>query len=217
MTPDLVLAAFVLILILGITPGPNNMMLAASGATFGFRRTVPHICGIVIGFPLLIVSVGLGAGQVFAVAPWLYPVMKWAGFLWLLWLAFRIAQSGPPDADGSQKGRPMKLWEAAAFQWINPKAWMMSLGVISIYAQPGPDYISTVLILGLISLTTSPISTTSWAGIGLIIARLFARAPKLVRAVNIALAILMILSVLPGMFETQDFPALDATEGAEQD
>lgn len=210
---DLILSAFVLILVLSITPGPNNMMLASSGATFGFRRTIPHIIGIVLGFPLLLVLVGLGAAEVFNWVPWLYPVMKWTGFAWLCWLAWRIAQSGPPDGEGNQRGRPMYLIEAAAFQWINPKAWMMALSINALFVEPGPSSHWQVVSLGMIALCCSPISSTSWAAIGVVISKLLTKAPRLLRAVNIGLAVLMLASVVPGLLDDAGFvqPAVEAS------
>lgn len=116
-------------LVSSITPGPNNIMLASSGLTFGFRRTIPHMLGVNLGFTLMLVLVGLGLGTMFQQLPWLYTVLKYAGAMYLLYLAWKIAMSGPLES-GAQRGRPFTFMQAALFQWVNPKAWVMAVGVI---------------------------------------------------------------------------------------
>ena len=130
-----------------VTPGPNNLMLMASGANFGFRRSVPHMLGISIGFTLMVALVGLGLMQVFDAIPASYTILKVFSAAYLLWLAWKIANAGRPQ--GSQTGaRPMTFLQAAAFQWVNPKAWTMALSAITLYA-PTREW-ATVLLVALV-------------------------------------------------------------------
>ena len=122
-------------LVSSITPGPNNVMLATSGLNFGFRRTIPHLLGVSIGFTLMVFLVGVGLGSVFQQVPALYTVLKYAGAAYLLYLAWKIANAGEMK-DGVSRARPMTFLQAAAFQWVNPKAWVMAVGIIATYTPP---------------------------------------------------------------------------------
>ncbi|MFM8614006.1 MAG: LysE family translocator, partial [Alphaproteobacteria bacterium] len=106
------------------TPGPNNAMLTASGANFGFRRAVPHMLGIILGFPAMVLAIGLGLGTVFTALPWLHLALKYVGAAYMLYLAWRIATAGRGKGAGAAK--PIGFFEAAGFQWVNPKAWIMA-------------------------------------------------------------------------------------------
>ena len=118
-----------------VTPGPNNMMLLASGVNFGVRATLPHLLGISCGHFIMLMAVGLGLGELFTQAPIIYPLMKVLGMAYLLYLAWGIVRSGDPSAaDGANPAaKPLGFWGAAAFQWFNPKAWVMTLGFFSNY------------------------------------------------------------------------------------
>ncbi len=118
------LAAFALVS--SITPGPNNMMLMASGANFGLRRTVPHALGVGIGFTLMIVLVGVGLMGLFDLFPVLNIALKVVSVVYLLWLAWKIANAAAPDTDTGARGKPMTFVQAMLFQWVNPKAWSMA-------------------------------------------------------------------------------------------
>lgn len=148
------------------TPGPNNMMLTASGANFGFRRTVPHLIGISLGVASLIGVVAAGLGAVFQLYPWVQEGMKLLASAYLLYLAWRIARAGAPSEDASSERRPMTLMEGALFQYVNPKAWAMAVSAVGTFTLAGGDYwlssmviVTTFLIVGL-SLTSI------WAGFG---------------------------------------------------
>jgi threonine/homoserine/homoserine lactone efflux protein len=118
------------------TPGPNNAMLMASGAAFGWRRTWPHLAGVAVGCGLLFLVVGFGLGPVFQAYPRLQQALRYVGAVWLLVIAWRIFESRHSVATATTKGRPMKVIEAALFQWINPKAWQMSLSSIFVLCFP---------------------------------------------------------------------------------
>lgn len=177
-----------------ITPGPNNAMLLASGVNYGFRRTVPHIAGISLGCVAMLILVGFGLGEVFAAVPLIYGVLRYAGAAYLLWLAWNIAQAGPMTVRGAG-GQPMTFWQAAAFQWVNPKAWIMVVGAVTTYA-PRDAFAQNVAVLAvLLGLVNLP-SICVWAGCGTVL-RPFLSHPGRVRAFNGAMALLLVLSLLP--------------------
>lgn len=178
-----------------ITPGPNNTMLLASGANFGFRRTVPHIAGICLGVMAMLVLVGLGLGQVFAAVPRLYDVLRYVGAAYLLWLAWKIATSGGIDEPGAAGGRPLTVWQAAAFQWVNPKAWILVVGAASTYA-PRDGFVWNVLILALLLGLVNLPSICVWAGFGMAL-RPFLSDRRRARVFNGVMAGLLVLSLLP--------------------
>jgi threonine/homoserine/homoserine lactone efflux protein len=189
-----------------VTPGPNNMMLVASGVNFGLKRTLWHVAGINVGFPVMLLLTGLGLGQVFARFPVIYTFMKVVGILYMLWLAWKIAQSGPLG-EGREVGRPMSFLQAAAFQWVNPKAWAMVVGAIAAYTVPENYTVSLLIITLAYALTGTPGSLV-WAAFGAAM-RNFLRDPVKVRWFNLAMAALLVASLWPvvvdlaGAFQTK--------------
>lgn len=117
-----------------ITPGPNNLMMLSSGVNYGVRASLPHFFGICLGFPAMVLLVGLGFDVVFQQLPWLHPLIKWAGILYLLYLAYAIATTPPRQLQGTDR-HPMTFLQAAAFQWVNGKAWIMASGAIAAFSQ----------------------------------------------------------------------------------
>jgi threonine/homoserine/homoserine lactone efflux protein len=117
--------------VMSITPGPNNVMLTASGAAFGFRRTIPHMLGISFGCAIQLLAVCAGLGAIFTQWPESQTVLRWVGALYLLYLGLRMLRSGPADGDASK--RPVTFLEGAAFQFLNPKAWVMSITAASLF------------------------------------------------------------------------------------
>lgn len=143
-----------------ITPGPNNLMLMASGANFGFRRSIPHMLGISIGFIFMVQLVGIGVMQLFDAWPINYMILKALSVVYLCWLAWKIARAGQPGT-GKTGGHPFSFLQAAAFQWVNPKAWAMALTAITAYA-PGRDLASVAflaLVFGLVNLPSVSVWT----------------------------------------------------------
>ncbi len=180
------------------TPGPNNVMLMTSGVNFGFQRTWPHALGVTIGFSLMVLLVGLGLGAVFAAYPTLYTVIKYAGAAYLLYLAWLIGTSDKVEEKGG-KGRPLSFLEAAAFQWINPKGWVMVVGAVTTYAAVTAfpfNMITMAVIFGIFGLASS----LTWVlfGTGL---RRFLRERRAVRIFNIAMALLLVASLVPVFVE----------------
>ncbi|AZE47605.1 MULTISPECIES: LysE family translocator [Pseudomonas] len=192
---DLLLAFALFAFVTSVTPGPNNAMLLASGVNFGFRRTVPHILGISSGFLVLVLAVGLGLGAVFEAYPVLYKVLRYVGAAYLLYLAWNIARSGPVSQDVDGKGRPLGFWGAAAFQWVNPKAWVMALGAISTYTPLQGYFFNVVVIASLFALINAP-SVGVWAGFGSVLRNVL-RDPRWLRLFNYGMALLLVISLFP--------------------
>lgn len=189
------LAAITLFAIGGtITPGPNNLMVTASGSAFGFRRSLPHMLGITLGFPAMLVAVGLGLAEVFERYPILHHGLKYVGAAYLLYLAWRIARAGAPDAPDDTR-RPLSFVEAAAFQWVNPKAWTLALGAIPAFTTIGGDYVTEVLIIAAVFALICFPCIAVWCGFGLAIRDLI-RSDRARRAVNLTLAGLVAGSVI---------------------
>jgi threonine/homoserine/homoserine lactone efflux protein len=177
-----------------VTPGPNVIMVAASSANHGIRATLPHMAGISLGFPAMTVLVGLGLAGPFAASPALHLVLKHVGAAWLLWLAWKIARSGAPG-EGEAKP-PLGLLGAAAFQWVNPKAWMLALASIPAFSTPGGNLVAETLIIAGAFLLAAPPTLGFWALIGRG-AALLLRTPATLRAFNVAMALLLVLSLIP--------------------
>jgi threonine/homoserine/homoserine lactone efflux protein len=194
MTPDLILALILFAFASSITPGPNNIMLLASGANFGLRRTVPHMLGISGGHALMVALVGLGLLQLFLAIPWLKPALMIASAAYLLWLAWKIANAAPPGARDAT-GRPFSFVQAAAFQWVNPKAWYMA-----IYAQTNfaPEQSGSwgALAVALVFAVVNLPSVTVWAAMGTQLRR-WLDGPGRLRAFNITMALLLVASLYP--------------------
>ncbi len=175
------------------TPGPNNVMLASSGATFGMRRTAPHILGIVFGLPVMIIGVGFFLGQIFESSATVREVIRWLGVAIMLWIAWKILSAGGMS---SAKGgaRPMRFHEAAAFQWVNPKAWAMVIAVTSQFVT-GDNAYTTIPIIALVFSAVGLTSATGWAGFGTAMTR-WLKTPGRLAWFNRTMALLIALSVL---------------------
>lgn len=193
MTYDLLLALVGFAFVSSVTPGPNNLMLMASGANFGFRRTVPHMFGIGIGFTLMIFLVGIGLMQVFDAFPLLHTVLKVVSVAYLCWLAWKIANASAPKG-AAVKPRPMTFLQAAAFQWVNPKAWTMALTAITVYA-PGASTFA-VLIVALVFGAVNFPSVSVWIVLGQQMKR-FLTNPARLRAFNWTMAALLVATLIP--------------------
>ena len=199
MSHQLLLAFIVFAIVMFITPGPNNIMVLSSGLTYGFRRSVPHIAGITIGFAFMIAAVGLGFGTIFVAYPMLQTILKYAGAAYLVYLAIAIALSGPPKAGAADGRGPMTFLGAAMFQWVNVKGWVMVIGTITAYSAiarfPWNIAIQTVL-----SLALGVVSTSIWTLFGSAL-RPILTSERAVRIFNIVMAILLLASLIPVFME----------------
>ncbi|MEI6439969.1 MAG: LysE family translocator [Alphaproteobacteria bacterium] len=198
MSPQLLSALAAFCLVSSITPGPNNTMLMASGANFGFRPTIPHMLGVSLGFGFMVLAVGLGLGQVFSRFPVLHPILALGGAIYMVWLAWKIARSNGLGEIGSS-GAPMTFLQAAGFQWINPKAWIMGVTAVTTYA-PQADYGANVVVVSLIFVALNAPCIAAWAGFGVGLRRFLDRPARL-RLFNISMAVLLVLSLIPLVFE----------------
>ena len=184
-------------LVTSITPGPNNFMLLASGVNFGFRSSVPHMLGISSGFLVMVLAVGLGLAEVFSQFPWLYAVLKWAGAIYMLYLAWRIATSAPLETAPSHRhlARPMSFWGAAAFQWINPKAWIMAVGAFSTYVPASSGLLTIAGVAALFAVINLP-SVGVWTLFGSSLRHILQVRRNLL-AFNYSMAGLLVVSLYP--------------------
>ena len=195
MATSLFYAFLAFMVVMYFTPGPNNIMLLASGLTYGFRRTIPHIAGIVLGFAFMVAAVGLGLGSVFLAYPILQTILKYAGAAYLIYLAIVIALSGPAKPGEDDRRGPMTFWGAAMFQWINAKGWVIVIGTITAYAAIAQFPIN-IAIQTLVSLLVGAVSTVVWVLFGTAL-RPVLTSERLVRAFNILMAILLLASLYP--------------------
>ncbi|MBO6637968.1 MAG: LysE family translocator [Roseitalea sp.] len=193
MNAELLAAFATFAFVSSITPGPNNLMLLASGANFGIVRTIPHMLGIGIGFTVMIVLVGVGLMQIFDAVPASHAMLKILSVAYLLWLAFKIAHAGAPQG-GEAQGTPMTFLQAAAFQWVNPKAWTMALTAITIYA-PDRSFSAIALVALVFGLINLP-SVSTWTLIGQQMQRFLTDARRL-RVFNWTMAALLVASLWP--------------------
>lgn len=181
----------------GITPGPNNMMLMTSGLNHGIRNSLPHYLGICIGFPIMVAAIGFGMGTVFSKYPSIYLYLKIAGITYLFYLAWKIANSGNQNA--AQKIRePFSFMQAAAFQWLNPKAWAIAIGALAAFTTK-ENFSVSVLSVIFVYLVMGFICMGFWLKLGQSLKR-FLHAGNRVAYFNIAMAILLVLSVIPMVF-----------------
>ncbi len=185
-------------LVAAITPGPNNIMVAASGMNYGYRRTLPHISGIIFGFATLLFVCMLGIGAVFEAYPQLEIVLKAIAALYLLYLAYRIALAARVNIEEKEErqksARPFSFIEASLFQYVNPKAWVMGIAASASFLPPEATLTERSLIILLTILVCCIPSVNVWALFGKLMARLFTK-DKYRRAINIALALLLVATI----------------------
>ena len=196
MSLTLLISLIVFSFVSTVTPGPNCIMLLSSGVLYGLRRTLPHIFGIMLGLLLLFLSVGLGLSLIIERYPILFTVIKFLGVLYILYLSYRIATTPLSNfSTSNDSSRPMYFHEAFLFQWINAKAWVMSIVVMSIYTTDG-SYITNVFIVAIIfSLITIP-SSILWTEGGVLLRR-FLQDPIKLRIFNCFMALALVLSLWP--------------------
>lgn len=177
------------------TPGPNNLMLMASGANFGFRRSLPHILGITVGCQVLLVAVALGLGSLLVAWPVLLTALRWACVAILLYLAWILVRPARASNRAARPPRPLTFLEAALFQWVNPKAWMMMLAAVTTYMQPASPW-SSLLVLGVFFAVLGMPLISIWNLFGVSLKR-FLRHPFRARVFNGAMAALLLASLYP--------------------
>jgi len=192
---DLLLALTVFAFVMAFTPGPNNIMLAASGVNFGFARTLPHMAGVTIGFAVLMIACAAGLGLVFATVPALHLALKIAGAAYMLWLAFKVATAHVSGDETGAPAQPFTFWQAAAFQWINPKAVVAALSAFALYVRPGHAGSDFPTMLAVLTVATLG-SVVTWTGFGVALRR-WLQDPARARIFNVAMALLLVASIAP--------------------
>ncbi|KWW34563.1 LysE family translocator [Cupriavidus metallidurans] len=180
-------------LVSSITPGPNNTMVLASGVNFGIARTVPHLLGISIGFSVMVALVGLGLGSIFTAWPWMWDLLRVVATAYLVWLAWKLATAG--GVQDREVARPMSFLRAAAFQWVNPKAWVMAVGACSTYVLDTNIWVNAMAMACLFAVINLP-SVATWAVFGAALRSLLAR-PRVLRVFNVTMALMLLASLLP--------------------
>ena len=194
---DLLLPLLGFAIATSVTPGPNVLMVAASAANHGARATGPHVLGIAAGFSFMLLVVGLGLSGPFALSETLHRILKWVGAAWLLLLAWKIARAGAPG-EGPRRP-PLGFMGAALFQWVNPKAWMIALAAIPTFTTPGGDHVLESLRIALVFAVVGVPCTLVWSFLGAGAGRLL-RTPGALSAFNIAMAVLLVASLIPMLF-----------------
>jgi threonine/homoserine/homoserine lactone efflux protein len=193
------LSALTFVSIATITPGPNNFMVFASGLNFGFKRTMPHMFGIAFGMAFLCFCVGYGLGKVLEIYPQVLWFIKVTGSAYMLYLAWKIANMGSLEMDENAVGKPFNFIEAALFQWVNPKSWIMGVNAMALFASQTSDdlgYYANVCIIAVLYFLVAFPSVMAWTSFGSIIQGL-TQNPKVLRKINLSLAVLLVLSLWP--------------------
>jgi threonine/homoserine/homoserine lactone efflux protein len=193
--PDTLIPLVLFSLAGSYTPGPNTIMLTASGQAFGFRRSIPHMAGIMVGCLTLFTAFGFGLSQIFTLYPVVHQVLRLVGAAYLLYLAFRILRAGDPAANGEKRARPLTLIEAAAFQWVNVKALALAVGIMSAFTTGGGDQVKEVALIvtvfALVMLPSLPIYVLFGVAIGHLL-----KSERARRIFNTTMAALVALSVV---------------------
>jgi threonine/homoserine/homoserine lactone efflux protein len=195
----LTLASIPFMTSMGITPGPNNILVSSSGVNFGFRATIPHILGITVGYPVMLLIVGLGLAKIFIAIPQTHQVLKYVSIAYLLYLAWRIAKSaGPAEAQAVRK--PMTFLQGAAFQWVNAKGWVAALSAVTTYTAVDRTLALQIIILALIAVVITLICVSCWTFFGALLRRFLHTASRL-RWFNYSMAALLVISIIPVLWE----------------
>jgi len=192
---ELYLAVFIFGLSAGITPGPNNIMLMTSGMNFGIKKSIPHVLGVTFGFPIMVILIGLGFSIVFEQYPILHEIIKVLGVVYLLYLSWLIASASPDTLEG-EKSKPFTFLQAALFQWVNPKAWVVATSSISAYTVLNDNIYWQILMIAGVFFFAALFTASTWLVFGKGIKQILQSA-KQQRAFNIAMALLLVASVLP--------------------
>ena len=196
---DLLSAMVLFAFVTSITPGPNNMMVLASGVNYGFRLTLPHMLGISIGHCVMLVAVGIGFGELLLRFPTIYVAIKVLGFVYMLYLAWTIATSKSNNSASNYENgtKPLSFIEAAAFQWVNPKAWVMAIGFFSNYITKEAGIETIAMCSVLFSLVNFP-SIAVWALLGSRMRKLF-EVNVYAKIFNVTMAVLLVVAMVPSL------------------
>lgn len=192
MLPELILFA----ISAAFTPGPNNIMIMASGVNFGVRASIPHFFGICFGFPTMFLATGFGLSALFVSYPVLHFAIKVVGLSYLTYLAWKIATTVKVDTkiEGATVGQPLTFFQAALFQWVNPKAWIMGTSALAAFTQVGEPLVPQVLLIAAVFFSMTFPSAGVWLMFGSALKDVLAR-PKVLRIFNISMAFILLWSM----------------------
>jgi threonine/homoserine/homoserine lactone efflux protein len=189
------LSIFIFAISSTVTPGPNNIMIMTSGLNYGVKKSIPHLLGICFGFPVMVIVIGFGFSIVLERYPLFNEIIKVLGIVYLLYLAWLIASSSPVSLEG-RKSKPLSFTQAALFQWVNPKAWVVATGAVSAYTSVSSDIFTQVIFIALAFLIVAIPSLGTWLIFGVGIKK-YLKSPKHQKVFNLSMALLLIVSVLP--------------------
>jgi threonine/homoserine/homoserine lactone efflux protein len=195
MTPEMFFAMASFAFVMAFTPGPNNVMLTASAANFGFVPSIPHMLGVTLGFVVLVAASGAGLGTLLVAAPSIQTVLKVVGAAYMLWLAWKVANAGAPGDGGGANAKPLTFLQAAAFQWVNPKGVIIALGAIALYVSPARPIADLSILLAVFGVVTLA-STVTWSLFGVALGRLL-QDRRRARIFNVCMALLLVASIVP--------------------
>ena len=185
---------------MGFTPGPNNILVASSGVNFGFRATIPHMLGVTLGYPLMLLLVGEGTAKIFTEVPQLHSALKYLCIAYLMYLAWRIASAPIMTGESRRSAKPLTFLQAVAFQWINGKGWVVALSAVATYTVVNATLTLQVLALAALSLLVTLASVTCWTLFGAVL-RQYLRSERHRRWFNYSMAALLVASIVPVFWE----------------
>jgi threonine/homoserine/homoserine lactone efflux protein len=195
MAPEVFLAIASFAFVMAFTPGPNNVMLTASAANFGFVPSIPHMLGVTLGFVVVVAASGAGLGSLLVAAPSVQIVLKVVGVAYMLWLAWKVANAGVPGERGGTNTSPLSFLQAAAFQWVNPKGVVIALGAITLFVSPARPVADLSILLAVFGVVTLA-STVCWSLFGVALGRLL-QDRRRARIFNVCMALLLVISIVP--------------------
>jgi threonine/homoserine/homoserine lactone efflux protein len=195
----LILTSIPFLASMGFTPGPNNILVASSGVNFGFKATIPHILGITVGYPLMLLLVGLGLVKIFVTLPEVHLVLKYVCIVYLLYLAWKIANAAA-ISDNRKAAKPMTFLQGVAFQWVNGKGWVVALSAVTTYTVVESSLLTQVLALAGIALVVTVGAVTTWTLFGAMLRR-YLHTDRRRRWFNYAMAALLVASIVPVFWE----------------
>ena len=197
MDMNLLLSAAIFGLVTSVTPGPNNTYLLASGMNYGLKRSIPYLAGILIGLTAIVLAVIFGVGVVFATFPVIYQILKWVGFAYICWMAWGVATSGTRSARAKSDSY-VGFWKAIGFQFVNPKAWIVSLSFVATYVPVGQSVWVEIVFALVLVVTTFP-GAFVWATLGQLLSTWLSDERKR-RIFNYIAATLLVLTMIPVLF-----------------
>jgi threonine/homoserine/homoserine lactone efflux protein len=196
----LIMTSLPFLAFMGFTPGPNNILVASSGVNFGFRATIPHILGVTVGYPLMLLLVGVGLAAIFTNVPQVHTVLKYVCIVYLLYLSWRIAIAPVGDSETRKTAKPLTFLQAAAFQWVNGKGWVVALSAVTTYTVVNATLNMQVFALAGLALLVTLASVTTWTLFGALL-RQYLHTERRRRIFNYVMAALLAASIVSVVLE----------------